>query len=73
MDQGDLNERAGEMTISSIRKSILVLEKAINKNRDMRTKFGGEPEKYVFSFWSWSDCYLDERNDRARAFSVISY
>lgn len=52
MEQGDTlaagaaGEAGGEgMTISSLRKSILVLEKAINKNRDMRTKFSQDPEK----------------------------
>lgn len=36
---------AGEVTSTSLRKQILTLEKNINKNRDMRTKFGTDPEK----------------------------
>lgn len=34
-----------ELSIQSIKKQLLALEKAINKNRDERTKFGSDPAK----------------------------
>lgn len=35
----------GELSAASIKKQLLALEKAINKNRDDRTKFGNDPTK----------------------------
>jgi beta-catenin-like protein 1 len=46
MEAGDELAAAEEITSSSIKKQLLALEKAINKNREMRTKFGNDPEKY---------------------------
>lgn len=45
MEAGDELAAAEEMTTTSVKKQLLALEKAINKNRDMRTKFGNDPAK----------------------------
>lgn len=46
MENGSLNDSSTELTTSGgIKKSLLNLEKSINKNRDMRTKFPNSPEK----------------------------
>jgi len=36
-----------DLTPQSVRKSLLSLEKAVNKNRDLRTKYPTDPEKCV--------------------------
>lgn len=36
-------------TVQSVRRQILNLERAINKNAEMRVKWSGEPEKFVES------------------------
>lgn len=36
-----------ELTPQSVRKQLLALEKAVNKNRDLRTRYPTDPEKYV--------------------------
>lgn len=36
-----------DLTPQSVRKQLLALEKAVNKNRDLRTKYPTEPEKCV--------------------------
>ena len=46
MESGTADE-PGELTPPGVRKQLLALEKGINKNRDMRTKHGDDPEKYV--------------------------
>ncbi|GAA5967955.1 hypothetical protein JCM8115_006583 [Rhodotorula mucilaginosa] len=38
-----------DLTPQSVRKQLLALEKAVNKNRDLRTKYPTEPEKFVDS------------------------
>ncbi|GAA6003520.1 hypothetical protein JCM10207_000372 [Rhodosporidiobolus poonsookiae] len=38
-----------DMTAASVRKQLLSLEKAVNKNRDLRTKYPTDPEKFVDS------------------------
>ncbi|GAA5942385.1 beta-catenin-like protein 1 [Sporobolomyces koalae] len=38
-----------ELTTPSIKKMLLNLEKTVNKNRDLRTKFPSDPEKFVDS------------------------
>ncbi|GAA5847831.1 hypothetical protein JCM9279_006655 [Rhodotorula babjevae] len=38
-----------DLTPQSVRKSLLSLEKAVNKNRDLRTKYPTDPEKFVDS------------------------
>ncbi|GAA5841799.1 hypothetical protein JCM11251_004067 [Rhodosporidiobolus azoricus] len=48
--EGDTDELPGEdLTPQSVRKQLLNLEKAVNKNRDLRTKFPTDPEKFVDS------------------------
>ncbi|KAH9813372.1 Catenin-beta-like protein [Melampsora americana] len=37
------------LDLTSVRKICLTLERSINKNREMRTKFGNQPEKFVDS------------------------
>ncbi|GAA6052466.1 hypothetical protein JCM3770_001126 [Rhodotorula araucariae] len=50
MDTGNGEQLPGEdLTPQSVRKSLLALEKAVNKNRDLRTKFPTDPEKFVDS------------------------
>lgn len=46
METGTANE-PGELSPQGVRKQLLALEKGINKNRDMRTKHGDDPEKCV--------------------------
>ncbi|GEM09010.1 beta-catenin-like protein 1 [Rhodotorula toruloides] len=38
-----------DLTPQSVRKQLLNLEKAVNKNRDLRTRFPSDPEKFVDS------------------------
>ncbi|GAA5874921.1 hypothetical protein JCM8547_003611 [Rhodosporidiobolus lusitaniae] len=38
-----------DLTPQSVRKQLLNLEKAVNKNRDLRTRYPTEPEKFVDS------------------------
>ena len=38
-----------ELTNQGVKKQLLNLEKVVNKNRDLRTKFPNDPEKYVTS------------------------
>ncbi|BGP37572.1 hypothetical protein JCM10449v2_001489 [Rhodotorula kratochvilovae] len=50
MDTGNGEQLPGEdLTPQSVRKTLLALEKAVNKNRDLRTKFPTDPEKFVDS------------------------
>lgn len=56
MDSADPSEQQlaadgieGEMSAQGIRKTILAFEKAMNKNREMRTRFSNDPEKYVYT------------------------
>lgn len=44
METGNADD-PGDLSVQSIRKQLLALEKGINKNRDMRTKFGNDPAK----------------------------
>lgn len=44
MDTGSAEE-PGDLSVQGIRKQLLALEKGINKNRDMRTKYGNDPAK----------------------------
>ncbi|GAA5875403.1 hypothetical protein JCM3774_002976 [Rhodotorula dairenensis] len=47
---GDEQQLPGEdLTPQSVRKQLLALEKAVNKNRDLRTKYPTDPEKFVDS------------------------
>ncbi|GAA6041742.1 hypothetical protein JCM8097_008308 [Rhodosporidiobolus ruineniae] len=49
-DGGVPEQLPGEdLTPQSVRKQLLNLEKAVNKNRDLRTRFPTEPEKFVDS------------------------
>lgn len=46
-DEGGASEIPGqELTSQSVKKMLLNLEKIVNKNRDLRTKFPSDPEKY---------------------------
>jgi beta-catenin-like protein 1 len=57
MDTGTA-DGPGEATSQGVRKQLLALEKAINKNRDMRTKYGNDPSKcvhYLVSIWTRAD------------------
>lgn len=45
MEHDEAATANGELTTQSIKKQLLALEKAINKNRDDRTKFGADPAK----------------------------
>ncbi|KAK4701104.1 beta-catenin-like protein 1, partial [Phenoliferia sp. Uapishka_3] len=47
--EGANQTEPGELTPQSIKKQLLALEKAINKNRDLRTRYGSDPEKFVDS------------------------
>ncbi|BGP18787.1 hypothetical protein JCM10213_003442 [Rhodosporidiobolus nylandii] len=48
--EGGVEQLPGEdLTPQSVRKQLLNLEKAVNKNRDLRTRFPTEPEKFVDS------------------------
>ncbi|GAA5974869.1 hypothetical protein JCM11641_008404 [Rhodosporidiobolus odoratus] len=48
--EGGVDQLPGEdLTPQSVRKQLLNLEKAVNKNRDLRTKFPDDPEKFVDS------------------------
>jgi beta-catenin-like protein 1 len=38
-----------DLTPQSVRKQLLNLEKAVNKNRDLRTRYPSDPEKFVDS------------------------
>lgn len=40
-------EEPGELTAPSVRRQLLTLEKAIDENRRLRTKFPTDPTKYV--------------------------
>lgn len=43
---GNEEQLPGEdLTPQSVRKALLALEKAVNKNRDLRTKYPTDPEK----------------------------
>mgnify|MGYP001600532286 CR=1 FL=1 len=44
MESGTASE-PGELTSQGVKKQLLALEKAINKNRDLRTRYGNDPEK----------------------------
>ncbi|BGP53621.1 hypothetical protein JCM8202_002531 [Rhodotorula sphaerocarpa] len=47
---GEEQQLPGEdLTPQSVRKQLLALEKAVNKNRDLRTKYPTDPEKFVDS------------------------
>lgn len=46
MESGTASE-PGDLSSQSIKKQLLALEKAINKNRDLRTRYGNDPEKSV--------------------------
>ncbi|GAA5882380.1 hypothetical protein JCM16303_004097 [Sporobolomyces ruberrimus] len=49
-DEGGASEIPGqELTSQSVKKMLLNLEKIVNKNRDLRTKFPSDPEKFVDS------------------------
>ncbi|GAA5910145.1 hypothetical protein JCM6882_006528 [Rhodosporidiobolus microsporus] len=48
--EGEVDELPGEdLSPQGVRKQLLALEKAVNKNRDLRTKFPSDPEKFVDS------------------------
>ncbi|GAA5993172.1 hypothetical protein JCM10908_001323 [Rhodotorula pacifica] len=47
---GEEQQLPGEdLSPQSVRKQLLALEKAVNKNRDLRTKYPTDPEKFVDS------------------------
>lgn len=46
MDGGEATE-PGELTPVSVRRQLLALEKAIDENRRLRTKFPTDPTKYA--------------------------
>ncbi|KAH9467421.1 hypothetical protein MJO29_005869 [Puccinia striiformis f. sp. tritici] len=46
---------AEKIKLTEIKKNCLNLERAINKNRDMRTKFEAQPEKFVDSEFELSE------------------
>lgn len=46
MDGGEATE-PGELTAVSVRRQLLALEKAIDENRRLRTKFPTDPTKYA--------------------------
>ncbi|KAL8277930.1 hypothetical protein RQP46_009749 [Phenoliferia psychrophenolica] len=48
MESGTASE-PGDLTAQGVKKQLLALEKAINKNRDLRTRYGNDPEKFVDS------------------------
>ncbi|KAI5475947.1 beta-catenin-like protein 1 [Pseudohyphozyma bogoriensis] len=53
MDSGNETDPA-DLTPQSVKKQLLTFEKAINKNRDQRTRYSNDPEKRVDS-WSFVD------------------
>lgn len=56
MDHGAATGAEELGTAAGIKKQLLVLEKSINKNRDLRTKFASEPEKSVYSVHVTASC-----------------
>ncbi|GJN88169.1 hypothetical protein Rhopal_001134-T1 [Rhodotorula paludigena] len=48
-DDGEQQLLGEDLTPQSVRKQLLALEKAVNKNRDLRTRFPTDPEKFVDS------------------------
>lgn len=38
-------DESGALTLQGVRRQLLALEKAINKNRELRTKFENDPTK----------------------------
>lgn len=63
---GEEQQLPGEdLTPQGVRKQLLALEKAVNKNRDLRTKYPTDPEKCVGS--SPSKTMQDMRADLGRA------
>lgn len=48
-DDGEQQLPGEDLTPQSVRKQLLALEKAVNKNRDLRTRFPTDPEKCVIS------------------------
>lgn len=50
MDGGEATE-PGELTPVSVRRQLLALEKAIDENRRLRTKFPADPTKSVFALF----------------------
>lgn len=50
LDQDSVEASESDLlNLTSVRKICLSLERSINKNREMRTKFGNQPEKFVDS------------------------
>lgn len=50
LDQDSVQASESDLlNLTSVRKICLSLERSINKNREMRTKFGNQPEKFVDS------------------------
>ncbi|KAG4305157.1 hypothetical protein PORY_001327 [Pneumocystis oryctolagi] len=66
MDENDKNDHVGpeKMDISSVKKLVLRLERAIAKNQELRIKYSENPEKFVSS--------EVDLNSEIKALSVLS-
>lgn len=53
VDRTTDQDSGAELTSQGVKKMLLQLEKTVNKNRDLRTKFPNDPEKYDYSIPSF--------------------